>query len=158
MTLWRFSQHAALDGRGGLVASGRWNTRGRGILYCAPNPATAVLEVLVHGAVRSPEAFGNFQFLKIEVPESVAVEGVEERQLPRDWVMRLDLSRAWGDRWLREARTALLLVPSVLVPETYNELINPRHNDAARIRTLSAFPYPLDRRLFGLPPTQEERG
>jgi len=116
------------------------------------------LEVLVHGAVRSPEAFGNFQFLKIEVPESVAVERVEERQLPRDWVMRLDLTRAWGNRWLREARTAMLLVPSVLVPDTYNALINPRHNDAAQIRTLSAFPYPLDRRLFGLPPTQEERG
>ena len=54
--------------------------------------------MLVHGAVRSPEAFGNFQFLKIEVPERLAVERVEEWQLARDWVIRLDVTRAWGDR------------------------------------------------------------
>ena len=158
MILWRFSRHEALDGRGGLLASGRWHTRGREILYCAPNPATALLEVLVHGAVRSPEAFGNFQFLKIEVPDSLAVERVEEGQLPRDWMIRLDVTRARGDGWLREGRTAVLLVRSVLVPETYNALINPRHEDAAQIRMLSAFRYPLDPRLFGLRPTGTERG
>jgi len=49
-------------------------------------------------------------------------------------------------------------VPSVLVPETHNVLINPRHNDAAQIRMLNGFPYPLDARLFGLPPAKKNRG
>ncbi|MGH8226964.1 MAG: RES family NAD+ phosphorylase [Steroidobacteraceae bacterium] len=149
MWLWRFSRHASLDGRGGLFAPGRWHSRGHEILYCAPNPATALLEVLVHGAVRTPEAFAGFQFLKIELPDALAAQRIEEGQLPRGWVSRVDLTRAWGDRWLREGLTAVLFVRSVLVPETYNALINPRHGDAAEMRLLGAFRFPLDERLFG---------
>jgi RES domain-containing protein len=149
VVVWRFTQHLALDGRGGLFASARWHTRGHEILYCAPNPATALLEVLVNSGVRDAQAFGGFHFLKLDVPGEIAIERVEEGQLPPDWSRRLDLTRAWGDRWLREERSAALLVRSALVPETYNLLINPRHADAAHITRLSAFPYPLDPRLFG---------
>ena len=152
MIVWRFSQHLALDGRGGLFASARWHTRGREILYCALNPATALLEVLVNSGVRDAQAFGGFHFLKLDVPDEIAIERVEEGQLPPDWSRHLDLTCAWGDRWLREERSAALLVPSVLVPETYNILINPRHAEAARITRLAAFAYPLDLRLFGLAP------
>jgi hypothetical protein len=53
----------------------------------------------------------------------------------------------WGDRWLREGHAAVLMVRSVLVPETYNLIINPRHADAVRINRLTSFPYPLDSRL-----------
>jgi RES domain-containing protein len=146
--VWRFSRHVALDGRGGLVASGRWHTRGREILYCAPNPATALLEVLVHSAVRTPEALGGFQFVKIEIPDSVSRELVEEHELPADWIARPEITRASGDRWLREGRSAVLLVRSVLVPDTLNAVVNPRHPDAAAIETMEAIPYPLDGRLF----------
>jgi len=149
VVVWRFTQHLALDGRGGLFASARWHTRGREILYCAPNPATALLEVLVNSGVRDAQAFGGFHFLKLDIPDEIAIERVEEDQLLPDWSRHLDLTRAWGDRWLREARSAALLVRSVLVPETYNLLINPRHAEAARIAPLAAFPYPLDPRLFG---------
>jgi RES domain-containing protein len=151
--LWRFSQHESLDGRGGLFASARWHTRGREILYCAANPATALLEVLVHAGVRDPEVFGHFRFLKIEAPNDLPQERVHEALLPPDWSRRLDITRVWGDRWLREARSALLMVRSVLVPETDNVLINPRHAAAARLTLLAAFPYPLDPRLFGQSPT-----
>jgi len=137
--LWRFTRHLALDGRGGLLASARWHTRGREILYCAPNPATALLEVLVNSGVRDVEAFGGFHFVKLEVPDELGIERVEEGQLPPDWSRRIDLTRAWGDRWLREERSAVLLVCSVLVPETYNVLINPRHADATRVARLASF-------------------
>jgi RES domain-containing protein len=46
--LWRISNHTALEGTGGLLASGRWHSKGRPIIYCAPDPSTALLEVLVH--------------------------------------------------------------------------------------------------------------
>jgi RES domain-containing protein len=149
VVVWRFTQHLALDGRGGLFASARWHTRGREILYCAPNPATALLEVLVNSGVRDAQAFGGFHFSKLDVPDEIRIERVEEDQLLPDWSRHLDLTRAWGDRWLREERSAALLVRSILVPETYNLLINPRHAEAARIAPLAAFPYPLDPRLFG---------
>ena len=154
MVVWRFTQHLALDGRGGLFASARWHTRGREILYCAPNPATALLEVLVNSAVRDAEAFGGFHFLKLDVPDGIHIEQVEEGELPADWSRRPELTRARGDRWLREARSAALLVRSVLVPETLNLLINPRHAEAARVAPLAAFPYPLDPRLFAPAPAR----
>jgi len=131
------------------LASARWHTRGREILYCAPNPATAVLEVLVHAGVRDPQALGMHRFIKIEVPEDLAIERADEAQLPPDWARRTQVTRAWGDRWLGEQRSAWLQVRCVLVPETYNVLVNPRHPQAVRIRKLAVFPYPLDRRLGG---------
>jgi RES domain-containing protein len=146
---WRFSQRESLDGRGGLLASARWHTRGAEIVYCAPNPATAVLEVLVHAGIGVPDALGRHRFVKIEVPDDVSRTQVDEAQLPPDWSRRLPVTRAWGDRWLREGKTALLIARSVLVPETYNVLINPRHVDAARIVRVATFPYPLDARLTG---------
>jgi RES domain-containing protein len=146
--VWRFSLHDSLDGRGGLLASARWHTRGKEILYCAPNPASAVLEILVHSQVREPAALARHGFIKVDIPEDVSRQSVDEAQLPTDWSRRVTVTRAWGDRWLREGDTALLVVRSVLVPETYNVLINPRNADAARIKRLAVMPYPLDSRLL----------
>lgn len=116
-------------------------------MYCAPNPATAVLEILVHRDVRDPLALSRQHFIKMEIPDDVVRDEVDEAQLPTDWSRRSSVTRAWGDRWLRRGRTAVLFVRSVLVPETYNLMINPRHPDAALIRPLAIFPYPLDPRL-----------
>lgn len=149
MVVWRFSRHEALDGRGGLLASARWHTRGTAILYCAPNPATALLEVLVNGGVRDPDALGHHRFLKIGVPDDVAQQQVDEARLPVDWSRHPSVTRAWGDRWLQERRSLVLTVRCVLVPETYNVLINPRHPDAGRVNCIASFPYPVDSRLVG---------
>ena len=148
MIAWRFSRYETLDGRGGLLASARWHTRGQEVLYCAPNPATAVLEILVHAQIREPAALSRHRFIKLEIPDDVSRDSVDEAQLPTDWSRRQSVTRAWGDRWLREGRAAVLTVRSVLVPETYNQIINPRHADAARIQRLASFPYPLDARLL----------
>jgi RES domain-containing protein len=147
--VWRFSQHESPDRRGALLASARWHNRGAEILYCASNPATALLEVLVHAGVRDPSAFGARRFLKIEVPDDVPREDVPEVQLPPDWSCQVRVTRAWGDRWLRQAPTARLVVRLALVPATYNVLINPRHPDAARISRVAVLPYPFDEPLAG---------
>jgi RES domain-containing protein len=146
--VWRFSQHDSLDGRGGLLASARWHTRGHEILYCAPNPATAVLEILVHSQVRDPAALTRHRFIKIEISDDASRQEVDEAQLPTDWSRRMTVTRAWGDRWLQEGQSALLVVRSVLAPETYNVLVNPLHVDAQAMHRLAVFPYPLDSRLW----------
>jgi len=145
---WRFSQHAALDGRGGLYTEGRWHSRGREILYCAPNPATALLEVMVHGLVRVAEVFADYQFLKLDLPDSNSVEDVDENGLPDDWNLQSEVTRELGDRWLKQGRVAVLRVPSVLVPETVNLLINPRHPEARQMSLQNAYRFALDTRLF----------
>ena len=145
--VWRFSRHESLDGRGGLLASARWHSHGKEVLYCAPNPATALLEILVHSEVRSPAALARHRFIKVDIPDDVSRQSVDEGQLPTDWSRRVTLTRAWGDRWLRESHSALLIVRCVLVPETYNVIINPRHPDAGRIKRLGVMPDPLDARF-----------
>jgi len=147
MIVWRFSQHEALDGRGGLLASARWHSRGKEILYCAPNPATAVLEVLVHSQVREPAALQRHLIIKIDIPEDIEHLDVDESQLPPDWSRQVTVTRTWGDRWLRERQYAVLRVRCVLAPETYNFLINPLHPNAAHIRPIAIFPYSIDSRL-----------
>ena len=148
MFLWRISNYAALEGTGGLLASGRWHSKGRPIIYCTPDPSTALLEVLVHtGEIDLADAPVTFQFLKIAVPSGVSVTSVALEELPRDWPTQENITRRIGDSWLVSNATALLRVPSVLVPETWNVLINPRHPDSQRLRIARTVAYPLDGRL-----------
>jgi len=147
--LWRFTRHPSLDGRGGLLVPGCWHSRGHAILYCAPNPATALLEVLVHAGVARPTALSDFNFLKIEAPDDFAADQIPDARLPTDWSSRQELTRSLGDQWLRSAATPLLWVRSVLVPETYNALVNPNHPEFARLVLLEVIAFPLDPRLRG---------
>jgi RES domain-containing protein len=86
--------------------------------------------------------------LKVEVPDGLAVQHVREADLPAGWKKDLIVTRTVGDEWLAAQATALLRVPSVIVPETYNFLLNPKHPDAARLKVISHHEYPWDERLF----------
>jgi RES domain-containing protein len=146
MTLWRISNHAALDGRGGLIASARWHTQGRRTVYLAGNPASALLEVLVYLEVSDATIPDAFQLLKIGIPEDVSVERLGK--LDEDWADDLRVTRAIGDRWLAANRSALLAVPSAIVPETENWLLNPLHPDAGRVALQWRRRFPYGGRLF----------
>jgi RES domain-containing protein len=145
VTLWRISNHADLRGIGGLRASGRWHTAGRPIVYLAEHPALCLLEVLAHD-VEAGDLPRGYQWLKVETRRPTSIESV--RELPRFWTSDLASTRMIGDRWLAQARTLLLRVPSVLAPESFNYLLNPAHPRGGRAaRVVTAFPYPLDPRL-----------
>lgn len=147
MTLWRISSYAVLDGSGGMRASGRWHTRGQRVAYCALNPATALLEVLVHLEIDIGETPLTFRFLEIEADDEIAVETADVQTLGPAWPSNVESTRNLGDEWLRSMRTALLRVPSVVVPATWNVLLNPRHPEAARIRVARIHEQGLDPRL-----------
>jgi RES domain-containing protein len=147
VTLWRVSNHATLDGAGGLRAPGRWHMRGTPIVYCAGSAAAALLETLVHAEIDAEDIPVAFRYLEIEVADSGAIETI-----PADpgtaWRSRLDRTRRIGDEWLRSGRTAILSVPSVIAPETRNFLINPAHAESAAIRIAKVHRYVVDRRLL----------
>ena len=147
MPAWRASNHAALDGAGGLRASARWHSRGQPIVYCAPNPATALLEVLVHLEIDPEDVPTKFRLLKIDIPDDIGTETVRADDLMPEWENAPSATRRIGDAWLAKRRTAILQVPSVLVPETMNILINPRHPDSGGVRIVTIYEPPLDRRL-----------
>ena len=147
MTLWRISNHVTLDGRGGLRAAARWHTRGQRVVYASPNPATALLEVLVHAEIDFQDMPVSFRFLEIGAPDGIRSETIERVHLPRRWELQPESTRQIGDEWLRSRRSALLFVPCVIVPETYNVLFNPLHRDAAEVAIVAVHRHPFDRRL-----------
>lgn len=149
MILWRVSNYASLDGSGGLYVSGRWHTRGHPMVYCAENPATALLETLVHFEIDAQDRPGCFQVLRIEGPDTLSRERIQPGRLPDGWQSDLTITQRIGDSWLAETRSLLLEVPSVLVPETWNVLVNPRHAEAGLLKLAAVYEYGWDERLLG---------
>jgi RES domain-containing protein len=148
MLLWRISNYATLDGRGGLLASARWHSAGRPIVYLAESPAGALTEVLVHLELGSEELPRTYKLLKIHIPDDLDIRDFPQKKLGKNWQNDLTITRTIGDEWLAARETALLRVPSVIVPETFNVLLNPQHADARRARVVSQHRYPWDQRLF----------
>jgi RES domain-containing protein len=146
--LWRISNHLSLAGDGSLRTPGRWHTRGRRVVYCAQSPAAALLEILVHFEFDVQELPVRYRLLKIDAPADIRVEAVALDQLPSDWPERTEVTRRFGDRWLGTGATALLSVPSAIVPDTFNVLMNPLHQDARRIRVVKSGEYGVDPRLL----------
>jgi RES domain-containing protein len=144
--LWRVSRYASLDGAGGLRYASRWNSVGLPITYLAESPAGAVLETLVHLELdRAPD---QYSMMKVSMEDSVSSRSISERELASGWIDDSSITRRIGDEWLAAGESALLRVPSAIVPETANVLLNPAHGDAKRLKIVWHRAYPWDRRLF----------
>jgi RES domain-containing protein len=153
MRLWRVSNYADLSGEGGRRVEGRWHERGRPVVYLAEHAALALLETLVHLDIDPDELPSHYQLLTVDVPDGVAVEELAEAELAAriaDWRHAPQDTRTFTRAWFGEQRTALLRVPSVLVPAAFNYLLNPRHRDAARVTIVARQTAHFDTRLFGL--------
>jgi RES domain-containing protein len=141
----RFSSEA-FTGEGARLYGGRWNSPGRAVVYAAGSRALTVLEMLVH--LDGPQLLDRYVIYEVEVPESLVAEVTA---LPRDWrddpVPRS--TQLMGDEWLRSASSAVLRVPSVLIPEEHNYLLNPRHPEFAKIRISGPEKFVFDSRLKG---------
>lgn len=146
MILWRISNHEDLRGIGGLKVAGRWHHAGRPVVYLAEHPALALLETLVHLEIRSLEDLPDtYKLLRIEVQDSI---DITQSQPPANWQSSLTITRSLGDAWLAAAPTALMRVPSVLVPG-HNYLLNPLHPDARDFVIAEILNWPFDPRLAG---------
>jgi RES domain-containing protein len=147
LILWRIGKHASLDGAGGLLVAGRWHSRGRPVVYSSLNPATCLLETLVHIEIDAEDRPDHFHLLQIKVPNRIAPERLPLSSLHRNWEKDLAVTQAIGDKWLASGRSLLLEVPSVLAPETWNVLINPSHKQARLLKITKTYQHPFDSRL-----------
>lgn len=148
MILWRISNYSTLDGRGGLLAPGRWHSQGHPIVYLAESAAGVLTETLVHLELDIAALPKSYRLLKAEAPDSMKIRTVTKAELPENWIHELVITRTIGDQWLAERQTALLRVPSAIVPETFNVLLNPVHPEAAQVKVLWHQEYPWDNRLL----------
>jgi RES domain-containing protein len=151
MRLWRISNFADLSGEGGRRAEGRWHERGRPVVYLAEHSALALLEVIVHLEIDPDDLPKNYQLLEIEVADAVSVEEFSRSDLDRQapgWEFDAQISRRLTTPWFVQQRSALLRVPSVVVPRASNFLLNPLHLDAAKVEIITATRAEYDQRLF----------
>jgi RES domain-containing protein len=144
MILWRISRHLDLDGRGGISIAGRWHHAGRPVVYLAASPAGALIETCVHTSANDIPP--SFTLLKVIGPD-LPFEEIKLTTLKQNWSERIDITRDLGAKWLERGSTVLLCVPSGLVPETVNYLLNPLHPDARLFQIEKSFLYPFDARL-----------
>jgi RES domain-containing protein len=132
---------------GASLVGGRWNSPGLGVIYASRSYAGAMLECLAHAGIgRVPRTH---VAVEIAIAEALAVERHDERSLPAGWDHAdLRVARAFGDAWIRELRTAVLVVPSVVARREGNVLINPQHPDFSSIIAGAPEPVVWDARLF----------
>ncbi|MBL9157615.1 MAG: RES domain-containing protein [Verrucomicrobiales bacterium] len=151
-TVWRIvkAKYAAtaFSGEGAAKVGGRWNSRGQSVVYTSGTLSLAALEMLVHLQPPVPLAW---IAIPCEFDESLA-ETLDESVLPANWRQfpAPPGVRALGDAWLKEARTPVLSVPSVVVPQERNFLLNPAHPDFERLSIGAGEPFALDTRLPGV--------
>jgi RES domain-containing protein len=142
------SNFISFDSIGGLLTAGQWHSKGRPILYCTQNPSTALLETLVHIEIDAEDRPSCFRVLKIEGPDSLSIEVVNPGTLPRDWADDLAITQGVGDEWLASGTSLLLEVPSVLVPETWNVLVNPLHMQFGQLKIAKLYEHAFDGSLL----------
>jgi RES domain-containing protein len=137
---WRVCRapHADFSGEGARRFGGRWNGPGLPMVYLAEHPALAVLEVRVHLDLPPDLLPDDYVLMRANLPDEPPEEVAT---MPPD-------PRAVGDDWLRSGRSAVLRVPSAMVPTATNLLLNPRHPRAAEAQVLETRPFQFDARLW----------
>ena len=135
----------AWDGEGARTSGGRWKSVGTAVVYTSATLSLALVETLVHVPSGVLPAY---TAVPIEFDDSL-VAVVDTADLPPNWKDQPapPETRAIGDSWVGSSKSALLRVPSVVVPSEFNYVVNLRHPDFGRIRIGAPMPFPFDPRL-----------
>lgn len=149
MRVWRLCRkpYAAFDGEGARLYGGRWTPPGLAVVYTAASVALAMAEYLVHLEPR--EAPPDLVLVAADFPADLALTSIVAGDMPPRW-RRYPAPEAlgrMGSRWVEEGTTAVLRVPSAVVPQESNYLLNPRHPDFRRIKIGRPEAFSFDPRL-----------
>ena len=142
MIVWRIAnkKFKTLSGVGGLYAGGRWHKQGSPVVYTAEHPALSAMEVLVHMNMDMDD-LPDYVLLEILIPDDLSMETFDVD--PSDTQTCLE----HGISWLSRGKDAIAKAPSVLMPKSYNYLLNPQHEHASRIAIQGEQPFVFDGRL-----------
>lgn len=144
MIVWRLEKQkfvdSALKGLGAARSPGRWNRHGEQVVYCGQNPSLALLEILVHNEIDF-EDLPPYKLLAIDAPG---------RSMARqDTLPDLDVECTQiGSDWLKQRNALLLRLPSVILPQEWNYVINPNHPAISQVQVAAVHNFGFDRRLF----------
>jgi len=137
-----------LSGRGAEKAGGRWNSKGVPVLYTSQSRALASLELAVH----IPFGFlpKDFKLIAIDLPENCGIMEIDHHILPENWKQYpfSTLTQKIGNEWFRQTDALIMRVPSVVVEEEFNFLVNPFHPDFKYVTIAGIKVFEFDLRLF----------
>ena len=139
----------AFSGEGPWRFGGRWNSHGVRVVYVSEHQSTAALEVFVN---RVPFILDEkYKAFYLEWPDRLT-KIFPATKLPANWKRSPPPPEAKGigDRWVREKRSAVLALPSVISPADTNFLLNPEHPDFGQIRITAPIDYEFDPRLLNV--------
>lgn len=135
-----------LSGTGAKLLGGRWNSKDIAVLYTTENISLAVLEILVRA---DPEEIPlNYYLLKINIPDIDVPVIIAKNKLKADWKDDLHLTQWLGDEFIKNNASLFLKVPSSIVDEEHNYIINPKHPYFKNIKISSSRKFRFDKRLF----------
>lgn len=140
------NQYPIFDGSGSVLYPGRWNTEDCRIIYCSEHYSTALLEKLVHSNTgKLPQGQ---QWIEISISVGTTYEVVTPHSLPGWDNPSQKISKRFGSRWMKQKRSTILLVPSIVARVDRNILINEAHPEFNTITTSLNEPVIWDSRLF----------
>lgn len=150
MRVWRLCvcAHAAFDGEGARLAGGRWNRKGTPVIYTSATLSLAAQELFVH--LDPDEVPANLVAVSADIPKGVLIKALDAADLARDWRQYPApeyLAQA-GTEWARSQGSAVLAVPSALIPQEMNYLLNPTHPEFSRIQTNKPEAFAFDPRMW----------
>ncbi|WP_240510895.1 RES family NAD+ phosphorylase [Algoriphagus antarcticus] len=137
-----------LSGKGAELAGGRWNSRGKAVLYTSQSRALCTAEIAVHTPLGNIPT--DYEIVEITIPDGIKLKEIEISDLPPDWksIPHSHATQEIGDRFTSENEFLVFKVPSVVVAGDFNFLINPVHRKFNEVEITSIDPFEFDVRLF----------
>jgi len=151
LTAWRLVHKRKVDEAFTCVGSrrygGRWNYKGIGVVYVSDSLALAALEIIVHAA--SYQVLRDYVSIKVVFPKALVVDINDIARLPNDWQADSPPTKLkeTGKKWSKNQISAVLKVPSTIIPTECNYVLNPGHSDFKKVAIKQAAPFKFDQRL-----------
>jgi RES domain-containing protein len=136
-----------LSGTGAEMYGGRWNSKGIKAIYCAEHISLALLEILVNISKDDLNPKLDFHLLEFVLQEEW-ISTLEPNKLKKNWSLDYEYTQYIGDQFLLSNHNLALRIPSAVVPEEYNLLVNPKHVLSSKFKPKKSRPYKLDSRLI----------
>ena len=137
-----------LSGTGAKLYGGRWNTKGIAMLYASEHISLSVLEMLVHN--RFTDFVIDLSLLHLAFADTIIIKEVKNNKLKTDWIADVEYTQFMGDQFIKAGTHAILKVPSAVIKEEYNFIMNPLHADFKKIKITQIHSFSTDKRLFSI--------
>ncbi len=134
-----------VSGNGAAMFGSRWNSKNERMLYTSEFISLCILESLVH--LKRNEIPPTQYLLHIEIPDAKEITEISYKKIKKNWHQEIEYTQWMGDQFIQNNQTLILKVPSAIVPQENNFLLNPFHADFKKVKIISSELLELDKRL-----------